>query len=109
MKKILGLDLGVASIGWAYVYEAEKDGEQSSIKDLGVRVVPLGTDKSGNFEKGKSITTNADRTLKRSMRRNNQRYKLRRNALINILQTRGLIDDNTILAESGSDTTSLKY
>lgn len=105
MKKILGLDLGVASIGWAYVYEAEKDGEQSSIKDLGVRVVPLSTDESTNFEKGKSITTNADRTLKRSMRRNNQRYKLRRDALINILQQHGLIDDNTILTESGSDTT----
>lgn len=105
MKKILGLDLGVASIGWAYVHEAEKDGEQSSIKDLGVRVVPLSIDESSNFEKGKRITTNADRTLKRSMRRNNQRYKLRRNALIDILQTHGLIDDNTILTESGSDTT----
>lgn len=105
MKKILGLDLGVASIGWAYVHEAEKDGEQSSIKDLGVRVVPLSTDESTNFEKGKSITTNADRTLKRSMRRNIQRYKLRRDALINILQQHGLIDDNTILTESGSDTT----
>ena len=35
MKKILGLDLGTASIGWALVNEAENDSEQSSIIKLG--------------------------------------------------------------------------
>ena len=69
MKKILGLDLGTNSIGWAVVNEAEKTDEQSSIVKLGVRVNPLTVDELTNFEKGKSITTNADRTLKRSMRR----------------------------------------
>ena len=82
MKKILGLDLGTNSIGWAVVNEAETTNEQSSIIRLGVRVNPLTTDEINNFEKGKSITTNADRTLKRSMRRNLQRYKLRRANLI---------------------------
>ena len=44
MKKILGLDLGVSSIGWALVNEAEKPEESSSIIKLGVRVNPLTTD-----------------------------------------------------------------
>lgn len=46
-------------------------------------------DEMQNFEKGKSITTNADRTLKRSMRRNLQRYKLRRDTLIEVLKEHG--------------------
>ena len=38
MKRILGLDLGTNSIGWALVNEAETDEEVSSIIRLGVRV-----------------------------------------------------------------------
>lgn len=64
MKRILGLDLGTNSIGWALVNEAETDEEVSSIIRLGVRVNPLTVDETQNFEKGKSITTNAERTLK---------------------------------------------
>ena len=56
------------------------------------RVNPLTVDEMQNFEKGKSITTNADRTLKRSMRRNLQRYKLRRDVLIELLKKVGLAD-----------------
>ena len=52
MKKILGLDLGTTSIGWAMVNEAEKADEKSSIIRLGVRVNPLTTDEQTNFEKG---------------------------------------------------------
>ena len=109
MKKILGLDLGTNSIGWAVVNEAEKAGEQSSIVKLGVRVNPLTVDELTNFEKGKSITTNADRTLKRSMRRNLQRYKLRREHLIEILKANGFISDDTILSETGNRTTFETY
>lgn len=105
MKKILGLDLGTNSIGWALVNEAESANEKSSIVKLGVRVNPLTVDELTNFEKGKSITTNADRTLKRSMRRNLQRYKLRRENLIEILKENGFIDDETILSENGNRTT----
>lgn len=109
MKKILGLDLGTNSIGWAVVNEAENTEEKSSIVKLGVRVIPLTVDEQQNFEKGKSITTNADRTLKRSMRRNLQRYKLRREALIKILKENGFINDNTVLAETGNKTTFETY
>lgn len=109
MKKILGLDLGTASIGWALVNEAETSEERSSIIKLGVRVNPLTSDETRDFEKGKSITTNAERTLKRSMRRNLQRYKLRRGALIAILKENGFIDENTILSENGNRTTFETY
>ena len=109
MTKILGLDLGTNSIGWAVVNEAEKTDEQSSIVRLGVRVNPLTTDEISNFEKGKSITTNADRTLKRSMRRNLQRYKLRRENLIEVLKQHNFISDDTILSENGNRTTFETY
>ena len=105
MKKILGLDLGTNSIGWAVVNEAESEAEKSSIIKLGVRVNPLTVDEQTNFEKGKPITTNANRTLKRSMRRNLQRYKLRRENLIEVLKNNGLINSETVLSENGNRTT----
>lgn len=109
MKKVLGLDLGTTSIGWALVNEAENTDEKSSIIKLGVRVNPLSVDEISNFEKGKSITTNAERTLKRAMRRNLQRYKLRRDNLIEILRENGFISDNTILSEQGNHSTFETY
>lgn len=109
MKKILGLDLGTNSIGWAVVNEAETKEEKSSIIKLGVRVNPLTVDELTNFEKGKSITTNADRTLKRSARRNLQRYKLRRQELVKIMKSNGLINDESVLCENGNKTTFETY
>lgn len=106
MKTILGLDLGTTSIGWAVVREAEPfSDEKSEIVRLGVRVVPLTVDERTSFEKGKSITTNAERTLKRGMRRNLQRYKLRRQALIDELKSTGWIGDDFIFSETGPGST----
>jgi len=105
MKKILGLDLGTTSIGWAFVNEAENDKEESSIIRTGVRVVPLSTDEENDFKKGNSITINADRTLKRGARRNKFRYKLRRKALIEELKKIDFIDKKTKLTETGKNST----
>lgn len=105
MKKVLGLDLGTSSIGWAIVNQAENDKEKSSIVKLGVRVNPLTVDEKGNFEKGKSITTTADRTLKRGMRRNLQRFKQRRDKLIAVLKENGIISDDSLLTEDGNSST----
>ena len=105
MKNILGLDLGTNSIGWAFVKEAENKNEVSLIEKTGVRVNPLTTDEQTNFEKGKPITTNAGRTLARSARRNLQRFKLRRENLIQILKDNHFITDETILTENGNKTT----
>ena len=109
MRKILGLDLGTTSIGWALVNERENENEQSSIIRLGVRVNPLSVDEINNYEKGKAITTNADRRLKRGMRRNLQRYKLRRNALVECLTEHGIIKKDTPLHEQGANTTYQTY
>ncbi|MGN0213498.1 MAG: type II CRISPR RNA-guided endonuclease Cas9 [Muribaculaceae bacterium] len=109
MKRILGLDLGTASIGWAVVNQAENETEHSSIVKIGVRVNPLTTDEKSNFESGKSITTNADRTLKRSMRRNLQRYKLRRATLLQTLIDNNIINSDSILSENGNKSTFETY
>lgn len=106
MKRILGLDLGTTSIGWAFVNEVENEKEESSIIRTGVRVIPLSTDEQQDFKKGNSITINADRTLKRGMRRNLQRYKQRRKAVIDILSKIGFVDNNTLLSEEDKVTHS---
>lgn len=108
MKKILGLDLGTTSIGWAYVHEAENRVD-SKIIQLGVRVNPLTIDEQTNFEKGKPITTNADRTLKRGMRRNLDRYQLRRDNLLQVLFRESWIDKSTTLAEIERGSTHSTY
>lgn len=87
------------------VNEKENDNEQSSIIKLGVRVNPLTTDEQKNFDEGKPITTNADRTVKRGMRRNLQRYKLRRDTLLSVLKEQGFISDDTSLCEQGNRST----
>lgn len=92
MKRILGLDLGTTSIGWALIDEADTDGEKSSVIATGVRVNPLTVDETKNFTEGKSISTNADRRLKRGMRRNLDRYKQRREALRECLVRHGIFD-----------------
>ncbi|HZH87494.1 MAG TPA: type II CRISPR RNA-guided endonuclease Cas9 [Brumimicrobium sp.] len=109
MKRILGLDLGTTSIGWAFIEEAENDNETSSIIKTGVRVVPLSTDEQNDFKKGQSITINADRTLKRGARRNLHRYKLRRKEVINILKSIGFIDENSPLTETEVNSTHQTY
>lgn len=105
MKRVLGLDLGTTSIGWAIVNQAETAEEKSSIIRTGVRVNPLTADEKDSFEKGKAITTNADRRLKRGMRRNLQRYKLRRDHLISVLRREGWISEDTLLSEQGAAST----
>lgn len=109
MKKILGIDLGTTSIGWAFVHEAETENELSTIRRLGVRVNPLSSDEQSDFEKGKSITLNSQRTLKRGARRNLSRYKLRRENLIEILLKNNIIGKHTILTEVDKQSTYSTY
>lgn len=103
-KRILGLDLGTTSIGFAHVIEGDTP-EESRIIQIGTRVNPLSTDERTNFEKGKALSVNADRTLKRGARRNLDRYQLRREHLIDALIKGKIISKETILAEDGKQTT----
>ncbi|MCI9846023.1 type II CRISPR RNA-guided endonuclease Cas9 [Flavobacterium pectinovorum] len=109
MKKILGLDLGTTSIGWAFINEAENENESSSIINTGVRIVPLTTDEETDFKKGNTISINADRTLKRGTRRSLQRFKQRRDALLEIFTKLKFISSNFVYAETGSETTFSSY
>jgi len=91
MKKILGLDLGTNSIGWALV-ETDENGKPCKIEGMGSRIIPMGTDKQ-DYEKGVGITKNATRREKRTARKGNKRYKLRRNKLLFILNELGMLPE----------------
>ena len=109
MKKILGLDLGTTSIGWAFINEAVNENENSSIINTGVRIVPLTTDEEADFKKGNTISINADRTLKRGARRGLQRFKQRRYALLDIFSRVKFITNGFTYAETGLATTFSSY
>ncbi|MEW6654108.1 MAG: hypothetical protein AB1394_11660, partial [Bacteroidota bacterium] len=74
MKKILGLDLGISSIGWAMIHETE---ECKQILGMGCRIVPHSTDDKNEFSTGNAISKNQNRTLKRTQRKGYDRYQLR--------------------------------
>lgn len=75
MERILGLDLGVGSIGWALI---EKEDTGNRIVDMGVRVVPLTSDDEKEFSQGNAITKNQKRRIKRGIRRGQDRFQQRR-------------------------------
>jgi CRISPR-associated endonuclease Csn1 len=91
-KKILGLDLGVGSIGWALI-EMDND-TPSSILGMGSRIVPLTPDDSTQFSKGQAITKNADRTARRTARKGYDRYQLRRAKLTQVLRQNNMLPEH---------------
>jgi CRISPR-associated endonuclease Csn1 len=89
MKKILGLDIGTNSIGWAFIesnaYENPENLEGKIIQ-LGSRIIPMDADALNKFESGTPESKAAARRQARGARRLNQRYKLRRTRLIEALK-----------------------
>jgi len=80
-KKILGLDLGTNSIGWALI-EINHENKIVKILGLGSRILTMDAAEIANFESGTKIaSTAAQRTEKRSPRKLNERYLLRRDRL----------------------------
>ena len=84
MKKILGLDLGVASIGWALI-NTEND-IPTEILGIGSRIVPLSTNDANEFSTGNAISKNQNRTITRTQRKGYDRYQLRRKNLTDFLR-----------------------
>ncbi len=82
MKKILGLDLGTNSIGWAVVREEE---QLEGIEAAGSRIIPMDASVLGDFDKGNSVSQTAVRTGFRGTRRLHERYLLRRERLHRVL------------------------
>lgn len=90
MKKILGLDLGIGSIGWALIGIEEEKPEESKIEGLGSRVILLKENETTGFTQGNGETINSQRTVKRCMRRNMDRYQQRRKMLAQLLEEYGM-------------------
>ena len=88
MKRILGLDLGTNSIGWAVVERNESDGR---IVKSGSRIIPMDASTLGDFANGNTKSQTADRTMKRSARRMRERFLLRRERLHRILNIIGFL------------------
>ena len=95
-KKVLGLDLGVGSIGWCLI-TLDKDEKPQSILGMGSRIVPLSTDDATEFTQGKAITKNKMRTVARTIRKGMDRYQLRREALKKVLREHGMLPDESLI------------
>ena len=96
-KHVLGLDLGVGSIGWCLI-ALDAQGDPAEILGMGSRVVPLNnaTD-AADFSIGKAFTANQERTARRTMRRGFARYQLRRYRLRRELEKVGMLPDATLI------------
>lgn len=87
-RKILGLDLGTNSIGWAVVNDNE---EIKSIASAGSRIIPMDAVQMGDFESGNSVSQTANRTAARGARRLYERRTLRRERLNRVLSILGFL------------------
>ncbi|MUV04618.1 type II CRISPR RNA-guided endonuclease Cas9 [Flavobacterium rakeshii] len=83
MVRILGLDLGTNSIGWAIV---DKEGTDFSLVDKGVRIFSEGV----KSEKGIESSKAAERTAYRSARKIKFRRKLRKFETLKVLSKNGM-------------------
>lgn len=92
MKKVLGLDLGVSSIGWALI-----DDDDKRIMGMGCRIIPLTTDDKDEFTKGNAISKNQKRTTKRTQRKGYDRYQLRRQNLVSVLKQSNMLPDTELV------------
>ena len=82
MSKILGLDVGIGSLGWAVI-----DQDQRRIVDLGVRIFESGEE----IENGKKVRTSQVRRSYRSAKRLNKRRKQRKLRLKQFIEEQGII------------------
>lgn len=92
MAYTLGLDLGSSSIGWAII-DTAKD-SKAEIVAMGSRILPLTTDDKDEFVKGNTITKNGKRTQRRTQRKGQDRYQLRRKYLIEALKSKDMLPDD---------------
>ena len=93
MKKILGLDLGTNSIGWAVV-STNDDGKPMKIQGMGSRIIPMDAATLSDFDKGNSKSQTAERTSFRSTRRLRERHLLRRERLHRVLNILGFLPEH---------------
>jgi len=93
MKRILGLDLGTNSIGWALI-QLDFDKKQGCIDGLNSRIIPMDQAQLSDFNQGNTISQTADRTGYRGTRRLYQRDNLRRERLHRVLNILGFLPEH---------------
>ena len=89
-QRILGLDLGISSVGWAIIDDDRDD--QVALLDWGVRIFEPGlaaTDEEITAGKGESRC--AERRLKRALRIAYQRRRQHKDELTAILTRTGML------------------
>lgn len=103
VQRILGLDIGSTSVGWALIDEDQTP----RIVDAGVRVFPEGVDRD---TKGAEISKNQTRRMARSMRRNRFRKRYRIDKLRRLLLRNNLLpkDEGELKALFSSDPYQLR-
>lgn len=79
MARVLGIDLGTSSVGWAIIEE------NTSVIKLGSHIFPVGVQEDAYNKSHVEKPKNEARRTARGIRRLNQRYKQRRQKLISIL------------------------
>ena len=89
MKRILGLDLGTNSIGWALV-----DGNNNAIIKAGSRIIPMDARAMSEYETGNIQSAAAARTGFRGTRRLYERAILRRERLLRVLNVLGFLPEH---------------
>lgn len=100
MKRILGLDLGTNSIGWAVTLanEIEKDGKITlqpyKIEAANSRIIPMDAAILGDFDNGNSVSQTANRTAFRGTRRLRERSLLRRERMHRVLDLMGFLPEH---------------
>mgnify|MGYP003290459257 CR=1 FL=1 len=103
MKKILGLDLGTNSIGWAVVnaeeiHDEKEDGKVTlkpiSIEAANSRIIPMDAAVMGDFDRGISVSQTKERTGFRGTRRLRERALLRRERLHRVLDLMGFLPEH---------------
>jgi CRISPR-associated endonuclease Csn1 len=93
MKKILGLDLGTNSIGWALI-EVDDTNKPLKIIGMGSRIIPLSSDDRDEFQKGQAISKNQNRTIARTQRKGYDRKQLKKSDDFKYSLKRLLVDLN---------------
>ena len=99
MKKILGLDLGTNSIGWALIernFESKIEITlgKGKILGMGSRIIPMSQDVLDKFGQGQSHSQTSERTDYRGVRRLRQRFLLRRERLHRVLKVIGALPEH---------------
>ncbi len=106
MKIIYGLDLGVASIGWAVI--SVDDNGSNIIRGMGSRIIPYSDNEGDEFGKGVGESINQQRTKDRTARKGLDRYQLRRTLLTQTLRENKFFPDTPLNELSASELFGLR-